>query len=229
MELNKIQIFDRVAEALDKSKVVDIANLLGLTPGAVSQWKVKGNISLESLFSVSLLSDVSIHWLVTGEGAKYWKQLSTPLVLVSGSADTPSAPIAFPIIPATGSIDLPFAGSIEANQQHLTIFEENRTMQAPAILASKSSVVIAIEGDGWMSEGLYDRDLLIVTAPDGETHGRIVVASLPGERCLVRKFSRAGHLVALAPIVGNAPVYRFPAEDVNVLWVVTSITHQYPE
>lgn len=48
----------------------------------------------------------------------------------------------------------------------------------------------------------------------------------PGNRCLVRRLSQAGELVALAPIEGAAPVVRLPAEDVRVEWLVTSITHK---
>lgn len=100
-------------------------------------------------------------------------------------------------------------------------------MQVPAILANGDSSVITIEGDMVKGEGLKDRDLLIVEPANGSTDGRIVVATIPGGRCLVRRIARAGQMVQLAPIEGDAPCIRFPAEDVEVLFVVTSITHQY--
>lgn len=100
-------------------------------------------------------------------------------------------------------------------------------MEIPAILVFPESQVIQITGHGWASEGLQHGDLLIVR-PINETdvENKIVVASLPGDRAVVRRFSRAGELVTLAPILGSSPTYRLPAEDVAVRWLVTSITHQ---
>ena len=99
-------------------------------------------------------------------------------------------------------------------------------MEVPAILVFENSSILQIEGDGWRGEGLSDGDLLIVAPPNGSAENRIVVASLPGNRCLVRRLTRAGELVALLPIEGAAPVVRLPAEDVRVEWLVTSITHK---
>lgn len=228
MGLNKKEIYERVRDALGVKNLTEVAERLGLTTGAVSQWKTTGKISLDTLIKVSELSGVSIHWLVTGKGEKKIKQPSPPLALVPFSADTPQvqAPNAS-ILPAFDNITLTVVGNLKSNQQRLTIHEEVFSMQVPAILANGDSSVITIEGDMVKGEGLKDRDLLIVEPANGSTDGRIVVATIPGGRCLVRRITRAGQMVQLAPIEGDGPAIRFPAEDVSVLFVVTSITHQY--
>lgn len=222
MKLDKKQIFGRITIALGTDKAADIAKMFGLTAGAVSQWKHTGNISLDSLQAVSLSSGFSIHWLVTGEGPKEIETCIKPLALVRPLTDTAGSK-APNTIPAYDSASLPLVGRID--QQQLTATEGRMTV--PAILVYADSNVIQITGDGWASEGLQHGDLLIVQPVNGTSvENRIVVASLPGNRAIVRRFSRAGELVALAPLAGGAPVFRLPAEDVQVRWIVTSITHQ---
>lgn len=100
-------------------------------------------------------------------------------------------------------------------------------MEVPAILVFPESKVIQISGDGWAAEGLFDGDLLIVQPVNGNSiDNRIVVAELRGARAIVRRYSRAGELVALSPIEGQAPPFRLAPEDVCIRWLVTSITHQ---
>lgn len=82
MNVDKKTIYDRITEAVGMQKAADIAKALGVTPGAVSQWKIRGNISLENLSAVSLLTGVSIHWLITGEGEKLIRSATKGLALV---------------------------------------------------------------------------------------------------------------------------------------------------
>lgn len=223
MGLNKTQIYERIREAFNVKTLTEVAELLGLTTGAVSQWKTTGKISLATLIKTSEMSHVSIHWLVTGEGSKEILPAVKHLALVRASADNDDSQ-APRSIPAYESASLPLVGRID--QQQLTATVEER-MEIPAILVFPESQVIQITGHGWASEGLQHGDLLIVR-PINETdvENKIVVASLPGDRAVVRRFSRAGHLVTLAPILGSSPTYRLPAEDVALRWLVTSITHQ---
>lgn len=223
MGLNKTQIYERIREAFNVKTLTEVAELLGLTTGAVSQWKTTGKISLATLIKTSEMSHVSIHWLVTGEGSKEILPAYKPLALVRRSADNDDSQAPH-TIPAYEFASLPLVGRID--QQQLTATVEER-MEIPAILVFPESQVIQITGHGWASEGLQHGDLLIVR-PINETdvENKIVVASLPGDRAVVRRFSRAGELVTLAPILGSSPTYRLPAEDVALRWLVTSITHQ---
>lgn len=227
MKLDKKKIFGRITIALGKSKAADIAKMFGLTAGAVSQWKNTGNISLENLNAVSLSSGVSIHWLVTGEGEKFLNIKSKPLALVSSPADTAADQRAPSTIPADESASLPLVGKINQKQQLTT---SEGLMPVPAVLIQAERAVIKIEGEGWTGEGLRNGDLLIVEPVNGTPiENRIVVASLPGDRWLVRRLKSAGEMIALLPVEGRAPTIRFPAEDVRVDWIVISITRLYDE
>lgn len=96
----------------------------------------------------------------------------------------------------------------------------------PQILTSGDALLLQIEGHDLESEGLHDGDLLIVETANGDSDQKIVVAIVPGERTIIRHYHRAGRIAHFAPIEGNAPVIRFPARDVEIRYVVTSITRR---
>ena len=69
--------FERVCEALGVKNVYGvkskIAEMAGVSPNAVGLWEkgeMPGRNSLENLAKISLQSNTSIHWLLTGQGEK---------------------------------------------------------------------------------------------------------------------------------------------------------------
>jgi transcriptional regulator with XRE-family HTH domain len=94
--LNPPGFFKRVCEALNvppgRGAKAKVAKILGISKSSAGFWeegKMPGMSGLENVAHVSKLSGASLHWLLTGEGQKYvrdiseysledlWKQLST--------------------------------------------------------------------------------------------------------------------------------------------------------
>jgi transcriptional regulator with XRE-family HTH domain len=72
--LNYFEIRSRIDEAVGSGKNLDIAEKAGVTASAVTNWKTEKKIPMESLFSISEATGVSMHWLLTGEGEKFIAQ-----------------------------------------------------------------------------------------------------------------------------------------------------------
>lgn len=89
-----------------------------------------------------------------------------------------------------------------------------------------NSLLLQIDGHDLKSEGLHDGDLLIVENANGDSDQKIVVAIVPGEKVIIRHYHRTGRIAHFAPIEGSAPVIRFPARDVEIRYIVTSITRR---
>lgn len=53
---------------------MDIAVIAGVSASAVTNWKDNKKIPMESLFSISEATGVSMHWLLTGQGEKFVTQ-----------------------------------------------------------------------------------------------------------------------------------------------------------
>lgn len=96
----------------------------------------------------------------------------------------------------------------------------------PQILTSDDALLLQIEGHDLASEGLHDGDLLIVHTANGDSDQKIVVAIVPGEKVIIRHYHRTGRIAHFAPIEGDAPEIRFPARDVEIRYIVTSITRR---
>lgn len=64
------RLFERIAEALGTNETNKIAKMLDISPGSVSQWKSRGKISIDNLLAIGKLGEVTIEWLLTGEGEK---------------------------------------------------------------------------------------------------------------------------------------------------------------
>jgi len=64
-------LWRRIMEALGAKTQREVAQKLGLSDASMTNWKQRGFISIDSLLSISELSDVSIHWLITGQGPRH--------------------------------------------------------------------------------------------------------------------------------------------------------------
>jgi SOS-response transcriptional repressor LexA len=66
--INSRQIFDRIQSAFKGESQAHIAEKLEISDPAISAWKTRGKTpSLETLVKVSELTNVSLHWLITGK------------------------------------------------------------------------------------------------------------------------------------------------------------------
>lgn len=61
--------FNRIEQATKTNGTSELAELLGVEPGAVSNWKKGRNRpNYEAIFSICKSQKINLHWLLTGEG-----------------------------------------------------------------------------------------------------------------------------------------------------------------
>lgn len=70
------KIFSRILEALDAKNAPEVARKLGITKQAVYDWQ-KSTPSLDNLLKVSESTNTSLHWLLTGDGERNIRSVST--------------------------------------------------------------------------------------------------------------------------------------------------------
>ncbi len=68
MGLDYSVIFERMLKAGNLRNSSEMARMLGLTPQAMSSYKRRGEISAGLIFKFASICDVSVDWLLTGEG-----------------------------------------------------------------------------------------------------------------------------------------------------------------
>lgn len=64
--MDKALILSRIKKLAGLASDVDLARFLGVTPATLSNWKARGSIDYDLVFSKC--KDVNFHWLLTGEG-----------------------------------------------------------------------------------------------------------------------------------------------------------------
>ncbi len=68
MNLNYMEIFERMLRAGGIANGSQLARVLGVTPQALSNYKKRGEIPTSLLFKFASIYEVSVDWLITGEG-----------------------------------------------------------------------------------------------------------------------------------------------------------------
>ena len=63
-------LWKRIQQALGTSGVPETASVVGLTKPSVYDWQKGKPPSLDTLIKIARLGNVSLHWLITGEGEK---------------------------------------------------------------------------------------------------------------------------------------------------------------
>ena len=195
------------------------------------RWRDGRNIpSFENLAQITKCTNVSLHWLLIGEGEKFVTRNVTnvpkKLAPAKPAVDTATAPEQNPdtgIPTAQHKLkSLPLRGTIR-NQQ---IVQEDSRVLVPLSLVETDSVLFQIEGDDLAAEGLHNGDLLIACPANGDGEGKIVIAMLTG-KVIIRHYSTTKKLALLSPVEGPQPVIKAPIKSVEVRYVVTSITRSF--
>lgn len=233
MPIEKTNLFNRVQEALCARNAAEVSKKLGITQQAITRWKQDGGISIQTLILVHDQSGVSTHWILTGKGSKFVSGASddsyTGIKLLAPgqpSEDTVSRSLTSAVA-NFATLAIPLIGAIQSHHQRLVVFEEQELVKVPLVLTTEDSLLLQIEGNDLAGEGLHHGDVLIVETASDSADQRIVVAKIPGDRFIVRHHTRVGRVAHFAPIEGDAPVIRFPARDVEIQYVVTSITRRH--
>lgn len=227
-------IFKRIQEAFGTTNSAEIARQLGFERQNVYRWRDgRGLPTTEALLKIHQCTEISLHWLLTGEGEKYVGKSGTfvpkKLALVESAVDTAPAPAL--MIPEIGQPTgqhrlklVPLLGTI-SNQR---IVEEKSSVLVPNSLVEDASVLLKIQGEDLREEGLQDGDILIArpVTEETEAEGKIVVAVHAGNT-FIRHYTKTKKLGLLSPIEGTAPVIKAPTDGIEIKYVVTSITRSF--
>ncbi len=71
MGLDYQDVLNRMLSAGRLTNSSQLAKVLGITPQALSNYKKRGGIPTSLLFRFASIYDVSVDWLITGEGAAF--------------------------------------------------------------------------------------------------------------------------------------------------------------
>ena len=71
MILNYSEILERMLDAGRLQNSSQLARVLGITPQALSNYKKRADIPTSLLFKFAAIYDVSIDWLISGEGSAF--------------------------------------------------------------------------------------------------------------------------------------------------------------
>lgn len=229
---NVTPFYKRLLEIFETENTAEIARFLGLERQTLYRWRDGRNIpSFENLSQITKCTNVSLHWLLIGEGEKYVTRNVTnvPKKLAPAKSTVDTAPAPEPN-PDTGIPtaqhrlqSIPLRGTIQ-NQR---IVQEDLRVLVPLSLVDEASVLFKIDGNDLAAEGLHHGDLLIARpAENGDGEGKIVIALLSG-KIIIRHYSTTKKLALLSPIEGQQPVIKAPINNVEVQYVVTSITRSF--
>ena len=87
---------------------------------------------------------------------------------------------------------------------------------------------LAPTGRRSFAEGLRDGDVILARDAKGEdVEGKIVIAEIADGKMIIRRYHKAGTLIHFSAPEGKRPVIRLPEEDVEVRFVVTSMTRAF--
>lgn len=137
--------WERITEAFGTNRVGEIALTVGLSPQSVYKWSKNESIGLDSLLKISRLTNTSLHWLVTGEGAR----LVNGPAPVSKTNEHPSGPT------VTLSRPMALKKTVRLDQAHIN--------RAITFFLDKSPVV---EGCNYVVDVI---DIVLVREMDKET------------------------------------------------------------
>ena len=112
---------------------------------------------------------------------------------------------------------VPLVGDVAAGSGVLAHENIEETLPLPAALVGhQDAFVLRVRGDSMTGDGIFDGDMLVVRMQHLAGEGDIVVAGLPGDEAVVKRFHRDGDEVVL---VSSNPAYeprRYPAKDLRI-------------
>ena len=215
-------VYLRLKEALNASTDTQLAKMLKVIKQSVNGWKKNGKVKRGRLESVAKQTGVSLGWLLTGEAEKYptQKQSHTELSRSIGreefarSITVSVSPQSFHSLPVTTEL---------VNNQ-LVNLEGARRMNIPDSIGSKDSVVVFVNDEIWLAEGIQPGDVIVAEPINGELpNGRTVIALCDGKP-ICRRFELRGSLAHFSALQSGS-AFSFPMELVELRFTVTAFIH----
>lgn len=215
-------VYQRLKEALNASTDTQLAKMLKVTKQSVNGWKRNGKVKRGRLESVASLTGVSLGWLLTGEAEKYptQKQPKPELTRSIGREEyARSVTVSVSPLPFHS---LPVAAELVNNQ--LQFLDGARRMDIPDSIGSKDSVLVFVNDDIWLAEGIHLGDVIVAEPINGELpNGRTVIAVCDGKP-ICRRFELRGNLGHFSALQ-SGPAFSFPMDTVELQFLVKAVVH----
>jgi SOS-response transcriptional repressor LexA len=105
----------------------------------------------------------------------------------------------------------------------------SETVRVPAeiIVGRGRSIVVRVEGDGFLDEQVRDGDFLVVEQRDAPRDGETVLAVVDGIRTVLGGFRREGTAIRLMPAAATRESAPLDAMRVAIQGVVVSLIRRY--
>jgi len=218
-KIDSVNFGARLLEAFEGTKSSAIAQILGLTEGAISNY-VSGRVpKIQILDQIASFTNCNLHWLLTGEGEKFVRsatsqdQYAIPHMRIQPISETS---IALVLVKQVTQL------SVQGVMASLPI--ESYTLISPLSLRERSaSEVIAITIlDDFFNEAGYEKGghLLAVPFAADDLQDNDLVIAKDDKRVWIRRYRQRGNQIALAPRFGHGEAYFYFPEDVEILFRV---------
>lgn len=123
-------IIERLMLGLGAKNASDLARKLGLTPGAVTNWKSAGKVGVETVVDAARAAGLSLSWVFDGIGPMRLEEQSAS----EGGAETPPPP------PRAG--EMTEAGIRRADTSHLENADPNDPMMVGHVYSGPADLAL---------------------------------------------------------------------------------------
>ncbi|WP_339718548.1 helix-turn-helix transcriptional regulator [Marinomonas primoryensis] len=210
MELNAIEIVDRLITAFDAKNAAEMGRKIGSTSAIIAAWKRRNTIPYKEVYEASRITGFSMDWILTGQGI----QQTDKIQVVQEDSDYCHIS-QYSIEASAGQGALVEAENID---QHLA-FKESWLRKSginPANL-----IAIYARGDS-MEPTIFSGDSLVIdkTKDTVTSDGGVYVINYDGELFVKRVQKQLDGLVAITSDNKNYRDMTIPTQDLSKLKII---------
>ena len=119
---------------------------------------------------------------------------------------------------------VPLLGDVAAGTNVLAQENVEELLPLPEDVTGDGQLfMLRVRGDSMIDAGIFDGDFVVVRQQAEARKGEIVVAGIPGEEAMVKKFSRRGNKIVLIPANERLSPMELDPADVTVYGKVVTV------
>lgn len=124
--------------------------------------------------------------------------------------------------PALDVVELPILGRVPAGGPVLSEEHIRGHLAMPRQLVKEPSFILEVTGSSMQDMGIHDGDYILVHVQPKAENGQVVIARIDGE-VTCKRFYLSGKDVILEPANQALRPFRFPAQTVEIIGIVTRV------
>lgn len=215
--------YERLIELMQTDNGAEIGRRIGVERQSVYRWRDgESEPSRDNLRVIVEVTGASLDWLESGLGEKYLTQKQPKPELTRSIGREEFARSVTVSVSPLPFHSLPVAAELVNNQ--LVEIHGARSMDIPESIGSKDSVLVFVNDDIWLAEGIKPGNVIVAEPINGELpNGRTVIALCDGKP-ICRRFELRGNLGHFSALQ-SGPAFSFPMELVELQFTVTAFVH----